>query len=71
MAQIRQNKKKTMSVMNMGRMLGLHKTASYWLVKKGYFDSIIVGKHIRVPVDSFERWYEQQTHYKKISEREG
>lgn len=57
--------KKSMSVPEMRRMLGLGKTASYWLVKKGFFQTIIAGGKMRVMIDSFEAWYSSQTHYKK------
>lgn len=58
-------KKKSMSVMEMGKLLGLKKTASYWLVKKGWFEIIIVSGKMRIMVNSFEDWFQHQTHYKK------
>lgn len=60
--------KKSMSVMEMGRLLGLGKTESYWLIKKNYFTTIIAGKRMRVMLDSFEVWYAGQTHYKKVDQ---
>lgn len=60
-------KKKSMSVMEMGRMLGLGKTNSYWLIKKHYFKTITVAGKMRVLVDSFEDWYQNQTHYRKVT----
>lgn len=60
--------KKSMSVMEMGRLLGLGKTESYWLIKKNYFTTIIAGKRMRVMLDSFEAWYAGQTHYKKVGQ---
>lgn len=60
--------KKSMSVVEMGRMLGLSKTESYWLIKKNYFTTITAGKRMRVMLDSFETWYAGQTHYKKVSQ---
>lgn len=60
-------KKKSMSVMEMGRMLGLGKTNSYWLIKKHYFETIIIAGKMRVLVDSFEEWYQGQMHYRKVS----
>ena len=60
--------KTSMSVMEMGRMLGLSKTESYWLVKKNYFTTIIAGKRMRVMLDSFESWYAGQSHYKKVNQ---
>lgn len=58
--------KKSMSVREMGRMLGLKKVESYWLVHKGYFETVLVGGKMRVLTDSFEEWYRGQFHYKKV-----
>lgn len=58
--------KKSMSVPEMRRVLGLGKTESYWLVKKNYFETVIVAGKMRVMVDSFEKWYASQLHYKKV-----
>ena len=59
-------KKRSMSVREMRRLLGLGKTESYWLVKKNYFDTVIIGGKMRVMIESFENWYANQLHYKKI-----
>ena len=59
-------KKKSMSVREMRRLLGLGKTEAYWLVKKNYFDTVIIGGKMRVMIESFENWYANQLHYKKI-----
>lgn len=61
-------KKKSMSFMEMGRLLGLKKTESYYLVHKGWFDVIEIGGHMRVVTESFETWYRNQNHYKKRRE---
>lgn len=58
--------KKSISVPEMRRMLGLGKTDSYWLIKKEYFKTIILFGKIRVMTDSFEEWYANQFHYKKV-----
>ena len=63
-------RKKSMSVMEMGQMLGLKKTSSYWLIKRGLFETIMVAGKMRVMVDSFEKWYQNQAHYKKVPEME-
>ena len=47
--------KSTMSVPEMGRLLGLKKVESYWLVHKGYFETIQVEGKMRVVRESFER----------------
>lgn len=59
-------KKKRMSVREMRRLLGLGKTEAYWLVKKNYFDTVIIAGKMRVMIESFENWYANQLHYKKI-----
>lgn len=64
--------KKTMKVSEMRKLLGLKKTESYWLVHKGYFKTFLVCGVMRVDVESFEAWYANQFHYKKITgERPG
>lgn len=55
----------SMTVQEMGKLLGLGKTGSYWLIKKGYFKVITVGSKMRVMIDSFEDWYSHQARYKK------
>lgn len=59
--------KTSMSVIEMGKSLGLRKTESYWLVHKEQFETRFVAGKMRVMVESFERWYANQLHYKKIS----
>lgn len=61
-----QKKKTSMSVAEMRSLLGLGKTESYWLIKKNYFKVITVNGKMRVMIDSFEDWYSQQFHYKKV-----
>lgn len=56
----------TMSVPEMRELLGLKKTESYWLLKKGYFETVQVAGMIRVVKRSFEDWYVRQDHYCKV-----
>lgn len=56
----------SMSVPEMRKLLGIGKTDSYWLIKRNYFTVITVGGKMRVMIDSFENWYANQTHYKKV-----
>lgn len=58
--------KKSISVPDMRRILGLSKTEAYWLIKRGHFEIKTVGSRIRVMIDSFEDWYSKQYHYKKV-----
>ena len=57
---------KTMSIMTMGKMLGLGKTDSYWLAHKNAFKVITVAGQMRVDIDSFEKWYANQVKYHKV-----
>lgn len=59
--------KKTMSVREMGKLLGLKKVESYWLVHKEYFETILVAGKMRVVIESFENWYARQVRYRKVT----
>lgn len=60
----------TMSVPQMALLLGIKKTDSYYLIKKKCFETTILNGQIRVIKKSFEEWYRNQTHYKKITGEE-
>ena len=57
---------KTMSIMEMGKLLGLKKTDSYWLANKHYFRLIQIRGRARVDIESFEKWYANQIKYQKV-----
>ncbi len=61
-------KKISMSVREMGNLLGVKKTESYWIVHKNYFETRIIHGRMRVMVDSFEEWYKNQCEYIKVEE---
>lgn len=61
-------KKTSMSVREMGNLLGVKKTESYWIVHKNYFETRIIHGRMRVMVDSFEEWYKNQCEYIKVEE---
>ena len=56
----------TISVMEMGRTLGLKKTDAYWLIHKQCFETVTVGGKMRVVLESFECWYANQIKHRKI-----
>lgn len=56
-----------MSVREMGKLLGLKKVDSYWLVHKEYFETIQLNGKMRVVIESFEYWYAGQVKYHKIN----
>ena len=57
----------TMSVRVMRTQLGISKVESYWLVHKGVFEATVVNGKMRVYVDSFEQWYNNQLRYRKVN----
>lgn len=59
--------KTSISVPEMQRILGMKKVEAYWLVKQGRFKVILVGRKMRIMLDSFEEWYGRQFHYKKVN----
>lgn len=63
-------KKETMSVREMREILGIKKTDSYWLIKRHYFKTVIVDGKIRVDIKSFEDWYANQVHHRKVNGEE-
>ena len=56
----------TMSVRETGALLGLKKTESYYLLRKNYFEAIVINKQIRMVIKSFEEWYANQDRYRKV-----
>lgn len=58
--------KATMSVSQMAKILGLKKTDSYWLVHKDQFQTVTIAGQMRIVISSFEDWYANQDHYKKV-----
>ena len=56
----------TMTVQAMGRLLGLKKTESYYLLHKHHFETVTINHQIRVVRASFEQWYAHQDKYKKV-----
>ena len=59
--------KRTMSVPEMRKLLGIKKTESYWLVYKNYFKTELINGTMRVDIASFEKWYANQTKHKKVT----
>lgn len=65
-AKLKKDGRKTMSIMEMGKLLGLKKTDSYWLANKHYFKQIQIRGRRRVDIESFEKWYANQIKYQKV-----
>lgn len=58
--------RKTMTVPQMRKILGLKKTESYWLVHRNFFQTDIVNGHMMIDVESFEKWYANQVKHRKV-----
>jgi len=65
-ANLTKDGRRTMSVVEMGRLLGLQRTESYYLANKHYFRLIQIRGHTRVDIESFEKWYDNQVRYQKV-----
>lgn len=59
--------KKTMSVPEMRKLLGIKKTDSYWLVHRNFFKTEMINGRMRVDIESFEKWYANQVKHKKVT----
>ncbi|MCC6095719.1 MAG: helix-turn-helix domain-containing protein [Eubacterium sp.] len=55
----------TMTIRDMAELLGIKKTDSYWLVHKGGFKVTELYGQMRIDRESFEKWYANQTTYRK------
>lgn len=62
--------KRSYSVPEMKKMLGIGKTSAYALVKTGCFETKIAGGKIRVLKDSFHQWLNGQSYYSIKTEGE-
>ena len=58
--------RKTMTVPQMRKILGLKKTESYWLVHRNFFQTDIVNGHMMIDVESFENCYANQVKHRKV-----
>lgn len=59
--------RRTMSVPEMRKLLGLKKTESYWLVHRKFFRTEIIGEMMRIDLESIEKWYADQDVYRKVT----
>lgn len=62
--------RRTMSVPEMRKLLGLKKTESYWLIHRKFFRTETIGGMMRIDLESFEKWYANQVKYKKVGGEE-
>lgn len=62
-----QGTRRTMSVPEMRRLLGIKKTESYWLVHRKFFKTDMIGGRMRFDSESFEKWYANQVKNKKVN----
>lgn len=58
--------RRTMSVPEMRKLLGLKKTESYWLIHIKFFRTETIGGMMRIDLESFEKWYANQVKYRKV-----
>ena len=63
-------KRTWITVLEMGKLLGLKKTDRYWLVHKNVFESKEIAGKMRINIASFEKWYDSQSRYRTKEDRE-
>lgn len=59
-------KRKSYTIPDIRKMLGLGKTEANWLVHKGKFESVQINKRYYINKADFEKWYANQIKYAKI-----
>ena len=59
--------RRTMSVPEMRKLLGLKKTESYWLIHRKFFRTETIGGMMKIDLESFEKWYANQVKNKKVN----
>ena len=64
------NCKGTVAATEIASLLGVHRNTVYSLLKKGAFKARKHNGHTRVEIESFEQWYNNQKHYRKVTEKE-
>lgn len=54
----------TLSVTELGQLLGISEASAYVLISKGHFEQVPVLGKMRITRDSFEQWYKTQCAYR-------
>ena len=52
--------KRTYTVEEIARLLGIGRTTAYALVKEGHFKTVRIGSAIRISKQSFDEWLDRQ-----------
>lgn len=56
----------TITMPEIARLIGVHRNTVYGLVRAGHFETVKTAWTTLVKRDSFERWYQGQSRYKKM-----
>ena len=62
---------KTRSVEDTADLLGVSIRVVYDLLRKKLFKTRYIANKIRIDINSFEKWYRNQTYYQKVEEMGG
>lgn len=60
----------TITMPEIARLIGVHRNTVYGLVRAGHFETVKTTRTTLVKRDSFERWYQGQSRYKKMADKE-
>lgn len=56
-----EDRKRTYTVEEIQNILGISLPTAYGLVRKNFFRTVKVGRHIRISKKSFDEWLDQKT----------
>lgn len=56
-----EDRKRTYTVEEIQNILGISQPTAYGLVRKNFFRTVKVGRHIRISKKSFDEWLDQKT----------
>lgn len=62
-AEDEKQKQDTYTMPEIGKMLGLHRNQVYYIVSKGVFEIVQIGRYKCITKDSFHSWYASQSRY--------
>lgn len=60
----------TITMPEIERLIGVHRNTVYGLVRAGHFETVKTARTTLIKRDSFERWYQGQSRYKKMADKE-
>ena len=64
----REVNERTYSIRELAEMFEVHESTIYAWIKRYEWETVLVGGWLRIPKESFERWYAGQTYIEKVED---